>query len=363
MIHYLSDCIEVFRSGNGRDYSAGQSRSRVSKQQSLIRILLAAHQQRLNTGILVSNLADEYWGAHRRRLKNLARRISGGQSMAASLEQSPGLLSESQVLAVQFGTQTGMLEESLKSLLNNPIEPNKRKKSVIDSMIYPCVVLFLIACVLMFLMYFIVPMIYKISEEFGLDMPASLDTLTGFVNWFVNYWYLPIGLLTLAVLLASTSAGRQKIHAIWTKFPGTSNSRSPEFLQLLAVSTEMGRPIPAALSSLGRYHYDPSTRQQLLMARNEVEQGEDVWNSLAATGLLTPGEASGLAMMDDARLRAWAMRQLSSKKRSVSSHHSQAFQTFVQPVLVLFLALIVAWVAIGFMQFLSNLTSNLAAIG
>ena len=104
---------------------------------------------------------------------------------------------------------------------------------------------------------------------------------------------------------------------------------------------EAGRPLPAAISTLARYHFDKSVREKLLFARNEIEQGADDWTSLTESRLLTPQEASALANSSSSRSHISgdaATRRLETEHRHTAEQKRRRTRS---PIMTLFFAAIV----------------------
>ena len=136
--------------------------------------------------------------------------------------------------------------------------------------------------------------------------------------------------------------------------------RAAFLLDLLAVAQQSGRPLPGALSTLARYHYDSLIRHKLLYVRNEVEQGADVYDSMATARLLSPVESKALALAPQPDVRVWTMHRLASwKRRRVSGRLDLAVE-LVFPVVILMMASIVLLVALGTLSPLHSMISGLA---
>ena len=281
-----------------------------SKQKSLLRILSIAHHQRLEPARLIANLADEYRGNHSRRLRKLADRIESGASIPLAIEQTPGLLSPSQTLAVQFAHQTGTISPTFEMLISDDVDDPHQDHG--DPLLYYIVVAITMVGVISFICVNIFPIFIKMAEEFGLPLNDSMQAFIDTSEWLANYWYWPVGIVGVLLLLwYSPLLQRRFRQSTWFSWlVPRHRANAADVLNLLAVSSAAGRPIQSALSTLGRYHFDPTTRSRLLLARNEIEQGEDVWKALAGVRLLQPNESVGLASLSDGRSRAWAMRRL-----------------------------------------------------
>ncbi len=105
--------------------------------------------------------------------------------------------------------------------------------------------------------------------------------------------------------------------------------------QLLAITELAGRPVSGAISTLARYHQDPHLRHQLLFARNEMEQGNDTWRSLADAQLINDQEYQALALTESTAIRAWQLQRFADH-RLEQLHESQLRDRKVLQTLAIF---------------------------
>jgi type II secretory pathway component PulF len=117
--------------------------------------------------------------------------------------------------------------------------------------------------------------------------------------------------------------------------------RAADVLQKLRVAATAGRPIPGALSTLARYHFDPATRHELLVVRNDLEQGMPVWPSMSAAGLLSSPESNLLVVAERQGSPAWALEQLVEVKQQRVARRLERAGEFLLPAIVLLMAMLV----------------------
>ena len=86
--------------------------STTAKQNSLFQLLSIAHTERLDHVSLIDSFAREHRGWYRRRLMQLAKRLRTGCPMIVAIEQTPDVLSDDQVLALRFASQSGSLSQT-----------------------------------------------------------------------------------------------------------------------------------------------------------------------------------------------------------------------------------------------------------
>ena len=168
-----------------------------SKQEALLRVILAAVAERLELAPLVAALAAEHRGRYRRRLFRLAKRLAAGTSLPDALEQTPGALTDDQALAIRFGIESGTLAESLKMLINQHSRSGwEAGQRLRQSGYYLVLVGLIFFLVLSFLMIKIIPSFHAIMDDFSLEPPLPFWLLIGFNN-AVAQLALPIFLLVL----------------------------------------------------------------------------------------------------------------------------------------------------------------------
>ena len=131
-------------------------------------------------------------------------------------------------------------------------------------------------------------------------------------------------------------------------------------MNLLSVSLRAGRPLAGALSTLARYHYDTLIRHKLLFVRNEIEQGADIWESMATARLLSTQESRALDCSTSSETRAWSMNQLAKLRRDQVSGRLELFTMILQVVVILMLAAAVLLVALACLSPLVEMVSEMS---
>ncbi|EMI21896.1 type IV pilus assembly protein [Rhodopirellula maiorica SM1] len=332
-------------------------------QQSLIRMLAVAMSQRLDISRIVGNLAQEHRGFYRWRLLRLSKRLGEGSSLIEALEQTPDVLTQDAVLMIRVATQNGTLAQTLARMAQQHDEPrNRRQAHLRQILIYGSIIAVVMTPILLLILISLVPMLLvMVSEVADPDgdfvIPASLHLLNN-VSAFVSGASLWLGIaFVLAVVLVFSPFARMVRRTVSRSFPSANAmGRNAELLRMLADSVDAGRPLPAAVSTLARYHFDPRIRQRLLLVRNEVEQGAELWDSLAEARLITSAEASAITRLNSKSASGWMLRRLAQWKREQFDRRCDKWLSLVHPVLIILVASLVVLVCIGFFEFLIQLT-------
>lgn len=333
------------------------------QRHSLLRLIAVSIEENVPLAPLVAHWAEDERGVQRRRLLRLAKLLAEGRPLPDAVEEIPDVLRDEDVLAIRFDAQSGTRTAAIRQMLDDPplaaASPASRAKQVFG---YCCVVAPLAFLLVTFTHLKIMPVFQRILYEFGMRQPVAMELSLELARWFVRYWWLgAVALLALLWTMFSTRAGRFVRYSLVHRLVQPLRElHAAEVLQNLGVALRAGRPIPGALSTLARYHFDPDVRHKLLFVRNEVEQGEDVWRSLTNVGLLAPAEVRLLDAAERVGNRPWALAQIVGVKKRRTQRRFEWLAEMLLPAFVLLLGLFVLLQALAVFQPLITLLEGLS---
>ena len=336
--------------------------TKTSKQYSLLQLLATATKERLAVAPLVQCMSEEHRFFFRRQLRLLGNRLAGGMPLADALEQIPGMLPDGPMLAIRLGHQSGVLAEMLSHLRRSPQHPTVSLTSQLVKIGGYGVFTFL--ALLMMLTFFlikIIPSFQAIFDDFDLDLPPITYRLIGLSNLFASYWYV-IGLtfIALCALYCARSVRNFLRRSLFPRLiPPVASLHTAELMDMLAAIVETGRPLAGALSTLARYHFDPRVRRKLLFVRNELEQGADLWQTMAQTRLITSQEANAIERATSSESRAWTLNRLAQQRYGHIAGKIEALRITLQIAAILFAGAIVLFVALACLVPLFHLIEGL----
>jgi len=318
------------------------------QSESLLRIITLAAEQQLPMAPLLRAFAKDQKGFQRRRIQHLAMLIDEGVALPSALEQTQRLLPVESVLAIRFGTESGALAKTLRSQIEDAgqLQNREMNERLHGLLVYPAFVTFFIAMIVTFLLIYIWPVFNAIMSDFGMAIESrAFQAVSYFGEVFVNYWWL-VAVLWLIV-----------VWVLWTENPGRAlrrillrpwfDTRSADVLQSLSTISDAGRPILGAISTLARYHHDPTLRQKLLFVCNEVEHGAELWTSLQTVKLLSPEEVTLIEVSEKVGNRPWAMAQLANLKRTRIQGRLEMVRQLIEPMVIVVLGGIVLTICLA----------------
>lgn len=334
-----------------------------SRRHALLQLIAVAIEENVPLVPLLKHWREDERGWQRRRLRLLVQLLEQGRSLPDAIEQLPGILDDDAVLAIRFDSQSGTRTAAVRELLAQQRDTLRSgRQRVRRPIVYFCAMAPIGFLLISFLQMKIVPMFSHILNEFGTSLPPALQLATALSSFFFGTLLPALAVLfVVLVLLYTTQRGRSIRRALFTRlFRSYHQWHVADVIQKLSIATRTGRPVPGALSTLARYHFDPVIRQELLFVRNEVEQGADVWQSLAAVGMLSADEVTLVNSAERIGNRPWVLDQVAGVKRRRTGRRMERWSELVLPAIVLLMAGIVLLQALTVIQPLVDIINTLA---
>jgi type II secretory pathway component PulF len=307
------------------------------RNRSLLRLIAVASEEHLALPPLLRAWAADERGLQQRRVLRLAQLLEQGTPLADAVEQVPGALSDEDVLGIRFGTHSGMLTAAIRQSLEENAEGGLPRRLRFESTVkYLLVVGVVGLLVVTFMLIKIFPSLHNIFGDFNLVQPAALTLVEQWFNLLAHYWWMAV----LAVLILIWSAfsprpGRFFRNSVLARIIGPlKDLRTVDVLQKLSLALNAGRPLSGALSTLARYHHEAGMRNKLLFSRNEIEQGVEVWQSLADARLLQPQEVSLMRSAERVGNSSWVLGHVVTARKARTERRLQRLAEFFLPTVV-----------------------------
>ena len=169
--------------------------------------------------MLAKNQKNEHFAA---QLEDVSARVKTGDALSAAFEAQSGfpLMYTTTLLA---GERSGNLQEVLERYVSFQRISLTFRKKLVTSLIYPCVLLTLVVCLMFFMFVFVIPQFGALYEQMGSKLPAMTMDLLAFGK-FLNHnllWILLIiaGTIFSGYRFAITERGRDLIDGVRIRLP------------------------------------------------------------------------------------------------------------------------------------------------
>jgi type IV pilus assembly protein PilC len=337
-------------------------RTTSAQRRSLLRLIATAAEEDIPLSRLIEVWASDESGRQSNRLHHLAALLRDGMPLPDAIEQVRSVLNDEDVLAIRFGMQSGTLAATIRDTLEQrDFAAEYNSSQLRKSIVYLCLLVIVAIGVVTFLQVKIIPKFNNIFQEFSISAPPSLSWSIYLTDVVAKYWFLVVlAIIAISLFVFTSWPGRQLRSGIASRlFRPLCELRMADVLQKLSVATQAGRPIAGALSTLARYHFDPTLRHQLLVVRNELEHGVDIWQSMGKLGLLTEPEIQVLETAERVGNRPWVLHQLALLRKRRNARRMAHWSELAVPAVIILMGLFVLWQALSIYESLVHIVYSL----
>jgi type IV pilus assembly protein PilC len=304
----------------------------------------------------------------RQVLASMIESIEGGKRLSAAMGEHPVSFDRVFVSLVRAGEESGRLPEVFRHLTETLKWQDEMASQTKQILLYPAFVLVVVGALVFFLMIYLVPQLVVFIKAMGQELPLQTRILMITSEAFVNYWHL-ILLLPFAAVAAVLVAARTSPAArywfdgvklrLWPVGPILQKIILARFANSFAMMYSSGIKILDCLSILRDIVGNAVVADSMDKARHEIEEGKNLTQSFANTGMFPPlvlrmlrvGEATG--GLDTALLNV-AYFYERDVKESI-----KRVQTMIEPTLTLVMGGILGWIMFSVLMPIYDLITKL----
>ena len=299
----------------------------------------------------------------------LALSVEGGSTFSEALAQHPKVFNRLYVNMVKAGELGGVLEVVLNRLSEFQEKAQKIKGKVIAAMFYPVAVMVVAVVIMGVLVVIVIP---KFKEVFaGLGEGRPLPAFTQFVmsiSDMVRNNILMTLIVTVAVVVSfmmfiKTKFGRH----VWDKFllkmpalgPVISKVAISRFTRTLGTLVSSGVPILQALTIVRETSGNVVIANAVTAVHESVKEGETITAPLEASGVFPPMVISMVDVGEQTGALPEMMMKIADNFDDEVDNAVAAMTSLLEPIMIIFLAVIVGSIVIAMFLPLIDLMNGL----
>lgn len=314
----------------------------------------------INAGLpLVQSLRSVLTQTNNEKMKvviaDVITRVEGGSAFSDALREHPKVFNQVFVALVAAGETSGTLDTSLERLADQQEKDAELISKVRGALIYPLIVLLVMAGVVGFMIIAVLPQVKELYEGLpGTQLPFITVALLAVSDFFINFWWaVLIGLAFLAFAgtkWARTLGGKSFIDAAKPKLPALGPLFQKLYMARFARTgttlVSSGVPLIQTLTITGHAIDNVHIEKSLATATEKVKGGKALSTSLEGDPnfldlvpqMLKIGEDSGAIEQMLDRVASYYEKEVDNAVKSIS--------TIIEPVLMIVLG-IVALIIVG----------------
>lgn len=291
-------------------------------------------------------------------IADLAMSIEGGSTFSEALAQHPKVFNRLFVNMVKAGELGGVLEVVLNRLSEFMEKAQKIKGKVISAMFYPVAVMVVAVTILGILMVYVVPKFKAIFVDLlgpGQELPDFTRFVLGISDMIANHFLVTLGVLVTLFILFQvfirTKAGRK----IFDRFklnmpvlgPVIKKVAISRFTRTLGTLVSSGVPILQALTIVKETSGNVIVADAVNAVHESVKEGETITAPLEASGVFPPMVISMVDVGEQTGALPEMLMKIADNYDDEVDNAVAAMTSLLEPIMIVFLAVIVGSIVIA----------------
>jgi type IV pilus assembly protein PilC len=304
--------------------------------------------------------------ALRRALSYLVEELRNGGLFSVAAAGHPAVFPEYYVGILRSAELTGQLDVALESLADYLEREIETRAKVVQALSYPMVVMVMAMITVLILAGYVLPQFKPLFEELNADLPLPTRALLFFARFFSDLWFISAGIF---VVIAATltflfkhPTGRLWKDRLVLKIPVIKGivdyAILERFCRILSAMLSAGVPLPDGLKTTTDATSNIVYRERLEVARAQMLEGQGFAQPLIDTGLFPGaakqmfkvGEETGTLDEQLAVASIYFDRELESRIKK--------FTTMFEPIMIVFVGLVVGFVAVALVSAMYGVLNN-----
>lgn len=305
----------------------------------------------------------------RQAIEEMADAIQSGSTLAESVAHHPKVFDRLYVNMVKAGEVGGILDQILARLAEFMEKSEAIKAKVKGAMVYPIVVLVMALGIVGFMMVFIIPRFTTIFEDllegeplppltlFVMNVSDGFTTKGPFVLIFV------IALVIFIKIVGKNRTGRLVLDGIKLKVPLfgalTRKSSIARFARTLGTLMTAGVPVLQALMIVRDTSGNAVLSKAAMNIHDAVKEGENMTPPLEASGVFPPLVVSMVEVGEETGALPEMLIKVADVYDQEVDTAVDALTSIIEPILIIFLAVVVGTIVIALFMPLISIITNL----
>ena len=288
-------------------------------------------------------------------LQDIRISLDAGRELNVAMRRHPRVFSQFYVSMVRVGEMTGGLEQVFLLLFNHLEFEKEIKDRVSKAMNYPAFVVVVMGVALVIVNIFVIPAFAKMFAGFKTELPLMTRILLEFSGFMINHWAILLagmvgGFLAFTFYVRS-AAGRY----VWDRFKLrvpiagkiVLKATLARFARALSLALRSGVPMVQSMAVVAQTVDNAYVSQRIEQMRAGVERGESVRRTAMTAGVFTPVVLQMIAVGEESGELKDLLGEVADMYQKEIEYDLKNLSGQIEPVLVIFLGILVLILALG----------------
>jgi type IV pilus assembly protein PilC len=286
-------------------------------------------------------------------IAGMVESIEGGKTLSQALAEHPQTFDEVMVSLIRAGEETGSLPQVLGNLLESLKWQDELAAHTKKLIMYPAFLGTVVIAITMFMMVYLVPKMAGFIRNVGQELPMQTKILIATSEFFVNYWYVVVGLpLVLAAIIASlvssSKAARYRFDDAKLRLPYLGDILRKiilsRFASVFAMMYTSGITILDSIKATEDVVGNLVIKEGLQQVGELIAEGQNVTAAFQNVGMFPPLVLRMLRVGENTGALDTALANVSYFYNRDVRESIEKVQAMIEPVMTVTIGLLLGWI-------------------
>jgi len=288
-------------------------------------------------------------------VKDVLKRIEGGNSLAEALGNHPRIFQKLYVNMVKAGESGGFLEVILSRLAQYLQSTKEIRDYLISVMIYPLILMVVSGVSIVILMTFVIPRFARIFSDMGQAIPLSTQIMLSISYSIKSYWWIGLGIILMIYLGLRIYNQDEERRLRWDKFKLRwvaigdliKKVEVARFSRTLGTLIQSGVSILPALNLVKEISQNRVISRSIAYVHDRLREGKAISKSLEEAGVFPPLAVHLISVGEETgKLDAMLIKVAESYEENVRNTIKR-FVSLLEPLIILVMGAVVGFIVIS----------------
>jgi type IV pilus assembly protein PilC len=288
-------------------------------------------------------------------LREVREDIKAGNVLSDAFGKYPQFFPHLYVASIRAGEKTGDLPLTIGRFIEYQKRVEVIRSKIRSASFYPILLTTLASCVLLFMLFFVVPNFTQIFTDANLELPLLTRILIGFTDGLTQFLPLAIALIVVGVFLFRrffrSSTGRFFLDRMLLRLPFfgrlACDYAISSFARTLGTTLASGTPlVPAMTMSRGTLN-NRCLEKDMVAAVRRVEEGTSLSESLKRASFFPPIALRMVSVGESTGSLTEMLGDLADFYESEVEKRLVKLTTMIEPILMMVMGLLIGLIVLA----------------
>jgi type II secretion system protein F len=297
-------------------------------------------------------------------VKDVLKKIEGGNSLAEALSSHPRIFSKLYVNMVKAGESGGFLETILSRLAQYLESAKEIKDQIVSVMIYPLILMIVSGASIGILVTFVIPRFATIFSDMGQAIPLPTQIILTFSQFVRGYWWAGLGMIVAIYFGLKTYTRDEERRWRWDRFKLRwvvvgdiiKKIEVARFARTLGTLLQSGVSILPAFNLVKEISQNQAISRSISHVHDRLREGKGISKSLEETGIFPPLAVHMIGVGEETgKIDEMLIKVAESYEGNVRTA-VRRFVSLLEPMILLIMGGVVGFIVLSILLAVTSIT-------